>query len=199
MYSIRDKFIIGILILFFILSMLPAMHFGNMAVWDISLLKCINNGRNVATDGFFKIITDSAAPVAILIPLLLFLKDKRIAVYSTLTFLCTVVIDTVIKYVVNKPRPFVTYSFIQKVTSGGSASFPSGHTTDAFVTAAAISLISRKWYVVVPVYIWALLVAWSRMDLGVHYPSDVLAGVSLGTMMAFIGYGYYVKRGQVLI
>jgi undecaprenyl-diphosphatase len=95
---------------------------------------------------------------------------------------------------VNKPRPFITYDFIQKITSGGSPSFPSGHTTDAFVTAAVLSLAFRKWYVIVPVYLWALLVAYSRMDLGVHYPSDVLAGMCLGTVMAFIGYRVWHSR-----
>lgn len=199
MYSTRDRCIISILVMVFIVSMFP---FGNMQVWDIDLLRSINNGRNVAMDGFFGVITDSATPVAIFIPVALFVyaflfKNKltgQIAVYSALTFLVTSITDTGIKHMVNKPRPFATYDFIQKITSGGSPSFPSGHTTDAFVTAAVLSLAFRKWYVIVPVYLWALLIAYSRMDLGVHYPSDVLAGMCLGTMMAFIGYRIWHSR-----
>jgi undecaprenyl-diphosphatase len=164
--------------------------------WDIQLLQYINNGRYPLYDPFFKFITDSATPVSIIIPVTLlawgyFLKNKTVmlaGIYNALIFLLTSITGTIIKYSINRPRPFITYDFIQKASSGGSPSFPSGHTTDAFVTAAALSLVFRKWYVIIPVYSWALLVAYSRMDLGVHYPSDVLAGICLGTGMAIMGY-----------
>jgi undecaprenyl-diphosphatase len=51
--------------------------------------------------------------------------------------------------------------------------------------AAAISLLFTRKKIIIPVYTWAVLVAYSRMALGVHYPSDVLAGILIGT---FIGW-----------
>jgi membrane-associated phospholipid phosphatase len=69
-----------------------------------------------------------------------------------------------------------------------SASFPSGHTSIAFATATALSLKYPKWYVIAPASIWACSVGYSRMNLGVHYPSDVFAGAVLGAGSAFLTY-----------
>ncbi len=86
-----------------------------------------------------------------------------------------------LKYVVNRPRPFIQYpNDIVKRTEGGIYSFPSGHTSTAFATATALSLSTKKWYVAVPSYAYACAVGYSRMRLGVHFPSDVLGGMILG-------------------
>ena len=163
---------------------------------DIDLLKSINLNRNTQFDGFLKHVSNSAGPVAFGIPVLLFglsyiqkdpLTRKR-ALYIGASVLTAVVVTNILKYSVNRPRPFETYPFIEKVTSGGSPSFPSGHTSDAFSLATAISIAYPKWYVIVPSYAWASTVAYSRMALGVHYPSDVLAGAIIGTGSAFLCY-----------
>ena len=88
-------------------------------------------------------------------------------------FHCT----TGLKFAINRKRPFVTYPDIEKIASAGSKSFPSGHTSDAFATATSLSLAFPKWYVITPSFVWACAVGYSRMDLGVHYPSDVLQKV----------------------
>jgi len=67
-----------------------------------------------------------------------------------------------------------------------SLSFPSGHTSEAFSTATALSLKYPEWYIIAPAYLWAGSVGYSRMNLGVHYPTDVLAGALLGTGTAFL-------------
>jgi undecaprenyl-diphosphatase len=67
-------------------------------------------------------------------------------------------------------------------------SFPSGHTSSAFNTATFICLTYPKWYVIAPAALWATSVAYSRMYLGVHYPSDVLAGAVLGAGTAYLTY-----------
>jgi membrane-associated phospholipid phosphatase len=63
---------------------------------------------------------------------------------------------------------------------------PSGHTSSAFSTATSLSLNFRKWYVVAPAYTYAAAVGYSRMYLGVHYPSDVLVGALLGSGTAYL-------------
>ncbi len=64
-------------------------------------------------------------------------------------------------------------------------SFPSGHTTASFEGAAVVFLYNKKWGIAALVL--AALIAFSRMYLYVHYPSDILAGVVLGVLFAYIG------------
>ena len=59
-------------------------------------------------------------------------------------------------------------------------SFPSGHTSLTFSVATSLSLSCPKWYVIAPSMLWASSVAFSRLYLGVHYPSDVLTGMVVG-------------------
>ena len=91
-----------------------------------------------------------------------------------------------LKALIFRERPFVTHPYIEKLSEAGSSSFPSGHTLEAFAIAAALSLLFSRKKIVIPVYIWAILVAYSRMALGVHYPSDVLAGIIIGTFIGWI-------------
>jgi membrane-associated phospholipid phosphatase len=92
------------------------------------------------------------------------------------------------KYTVKRERPYDTYSFIDAPYPESSYSFPSGHTSIAFATVTALSLKYPKWYIIAPGYFWACSVGYSRMNLGVHYPSDVLGGALLGAGSAYITY-----------
>ena len=85
------------------------------------------------------------------------------------------IFTTALKLSVQRERPFDSYpTEITKYTKAGSHSFPSGHTSMAFATATSISLLYPKWYIIAPSFIWASSMGYSRMYLGVHYPSDVL-------------------------
>jgi membrane-associated phospholipid phosphatase len=163
---------------------------------DIRVLREINLNRNVHMDNTFKGFTNSAGPFTFGTPVVLFgisliKHDKELnkkSLYIGASVLSSAIISNIFKYSVNRTRPFVTYPDIQKMTSGGSPSFPSGHTSDAFSLATSLTIAYPKWYIVVPAYGWASAVAYSRMDLGVHYPSDVLAGAVIGTGSAFLCY-----------
>ena len=91
-----------------------------------------------------------------------------------------------IKKITDRPRPFeqnnvelrVTHHEAKKLTHNGS--FPSGHAANAFMLAALLTVAKKRLYLVF--YCVASLVAFSRIYLGVHFPSDVFVG-------AFIGWG----------
>lgn len=85
-----------------------------------------------------------------------------------------------LKHIVKRPRPFIQNVNIVPVYRAGSTSFPSGHTSTAFSTATALSMAYPKWYVIAPAFFWAGSTAYSRMYLGVHYPTDVAAGAAIG-------------------
>jgi membrane-associated phospholipid phosphatase len=180
---------------FIILLLFPVISIYSQNI-DIDILKDINLNRNKQIDGTFRGITNSAAPFAFGVPVLLFgislmKKDsltRQRSLYIGASVLTSVIITNIIKYSINRPRPFVTYPFIEKLSSGGSPSFPSGHTSDAFALATSVSLAYPKWYVIIPSYTWAAAVGYSRMDLGVHYPSDVLASAIIASGSAFLCY-----------
>jgi len=163
---------------------------------DINLLKSINKGRNRELDGTFKFVTNSVTPLSIALPVTVlatgFIRHdsavKNKGFYIAGSLLLAAGISTGLKYSVRRTRPYVTYTFIEKATSGGSPSFPSGHTSDAFATATSLSLAFPEWYVAVPSYLWACSVGYSRMHLGVHYPGDVLGGAVIGAGSAFLCY-----------
>lgn len=65
-----------------------------------------------------------------------------------------------------------------EILSPGGGSFPSGHAAGSFAFAAFVALHAPRWSV--PALAYAMIVAWSRCVLGVHYPTDVAAGALLG-------------------
>jgi membrane-associated phospholipid phosphatase len=168
---------------------------------DINLLKKINGTYTTGGGKFMTFITDSDNPVTFSIPVGLFVagaikkdKDLRWKGYEHLASTAVGGIFTAsLKFAFNRPRPKKTYpNDIVQYTKAGSYSFPSGHTSQAFATATSISLLYPKWYIIAPAYLWASGVGYSRMYLGVHYPSDVLAGAFLGSASA-IGTHYLFK------
>ena len=163
---------------------------------DIDILKKINLERNTNLDGTFQFVTDSAAIIAFGLPVLIVLSSfiykntihKRKAIIVGASVLLSAIVATILKYSVNRSRPFEVYNFIQNVGEGGSPSIPSGHATDAFALATAICLAYPKWYIILPAFLWAFAVGYSRMVLGVHYPSDVLAGALIGASVSLLCY-----------
>jgi membrane-associated phospholipid phosphatase len=113
-------------------------------------------------------------------------QAKRNGFETTLSVGMGILLSGGFKEVINRKRPHQSYpGEISTYTTSGGKSFPSGHATLAFSVATSLSLQYKKWYVVIPAYAWASSVAYSRMYLGRHYPTDVLAGAVVG-----IGSGY---------
>jgi membrane-associated phospholipid phosphatase len=161
---------------------------------DIDLLKQINVNRNTALDPAFKSITNSAVPISIATPIIMYSigliqKDtviKHKALFVGETFLASAFVTLVSKQIIKRERPFKTYNEIIPLSTSGSYSMPSGHTSTAFATATSLSMAYPKWYVIIPSYAWASSVGYSRMHLGVHYPSDVFIGAIVGSGSAFL-------------
>lgn len=89
-------------------------------------------------------------------------------------------VTLLLKRIIKRPRPFIQNLNIVPVYRAGSTSFPSGHTSTAISTATALSMAYPKWYVIAPAFLWAGSVGYSRMYLGVHYPTDVATGAAVG-------------------
>lgn len=114
--------------------------------------------------------------------------DKQMrqnALYVASSSVVNAVVTMLMKKVVKRPRPFLANLKIKAVYPATHYSFPSGHASTSFTTASALSQAYPKWYVIAPSFLWAGSVSYSRLYLGVHYPTDVAAGAILGTGTAF--------------
>ena len=107
---------------------------------------------------------------------------KKTALYITESIVVSQVISFSMKSIVNRDRPGVKDPTLHPINNTNTASFPSGHTSAAFALATSMTIVKPKWYVYVPMFTWASLVGYSRMYLGVHYPSDVLVGFVAGSV-----------------
>ena len=175
---------------------------------DINLLRKFNGPVNSTPDALMRGVSNSVLPMMIAVPtgLLIYNRcktdswtEKREPYVIAATLATSAAITIGLKYAVHRPRPFVTYpapDIYQKDSNVGPHSFPSGHTSSAFALATSVSLAYPKWYVIAPAAAWAITAGWSRMYLGVHFPSDVLIGAIIGSGCAVLC--HYVNKRLAL-
>ncbi len=106
-------------------------------------------------------------------------------IHLSISLLVSHLIVALCKKVMPRPRP---YQVLEHVSTGRhllqDASFPSGHSTAAFCMATVLSIALPG--LLLPFFGLAALVALSRVYLGLHYPSDILTGAALGTIVAWL-------------
>jgi len=117
-------------------------------------------------------------------------KDTRKAGFLSLLAmgLCYILTNVMLKNLFSRERPYNRFAeIIPLITRPLDYSFPSGHTASAF---AAVGIFARylKRKQAVPAAIYAVLMGFSRVYVGVHYPTDVLAGMLMGTISSQIIY-----------
>lgn len=140
--------------------------------------------------------------IALAVMCLFFPKYRKMGLSMGLSLLIGVLICNVtLKPLVGRIRPYdYQWEVFGKeipllIEAQHDFSFPSGHTIASFEAAVAITLHNKK--LGIPALILASLIAFSRLYLYVHYPTDVLASVILGTGIAFLG-AWLVKKGYTV-
>ena len=163
---------------------------------DIELLRSLNGSPSTTLRHYSTFMSNSTPYVVIGVPLVMgtmALIEKnddllKNTIYVGVSIGISAGISYTLKYAFNRTRPYITYPSlnVDPAYYESSSSFPSSHTSVAFATATALSLKYPKWYVIAPTYFWACSVGYSRLNLGVHYPSDVLAGALVGAGSAYV-------------
>jgi len=160
---------------------------------DLSVLKSINSIHQTVPASRFISNTTTAvgAGVPVVMGVVACINKDDAMLKNAVAVGSSLVLDAALTYsikkIVNRPRPYATYpDDIIPYSTETSMSFPSGHTSFAFATATSLSIKYPRWYIIAPSFLWAGSVGYSRMNLGVHYPSDVLAGALLGAGSAWI-------------
>jgi len=154
--------------------------------WDSTILLKINPGiLSPILNPIFKLVTflGSTLAVAIFAALLYVAGYRR----EGILILATVIIGTLVlaplKIAIHRPRPYLTLQEVVPLERETGMSFPSGHAERAFALASVLSNSSVKRLVL---YSYAILIAFSRIYIGVHYPLDVIAGGFIGWVVGQI-------------
>ncbi len=120
-------------------------------------------------------------------------KLKKIALLGIFALILSNAIVYFLKFIIAEPRPFLVLTHVhQLVPETEVYSFPSGHTTSIFALTTIIALtcklkIKEKSYsLIYPLFIIAVIVGFSRVYIGVHYPGDVICGAIIGIVSALI-------------
>jgi len=171
---------------------LPLQIFGELAEdvwqhqggfpWDVRILLFINGTSSPKLDVFATTLTQFGVfwgvfPVATAICLILLIQRKwRPLAYLIPTLFGSIIINRTAKALLQRVRPHLWHSPAPELDYG----FPSGHAMSSMTLVAALVILAwgSRWFwsVVIVGTIFVIAIAWTRLYLGVHYPSDILAG-----------------------
>lgn len=139
--------------------------------------------------GFYTTLGNAGLLFIALALLMLCWKSTRKAGFTALLALAVGAICTnlILKNLVCRPRPWLDVAgLLPLVTENDPNSFPSGHTTAAFAFACALWRTAPKAWMKWTALAAAVLMGFSRLYVGVHYPTDVLTGVLIGLLAGWL-------------
>lgn len=159
---------------------------------DVKLFRTFNNIESSFINTMIGITNESIIPVSIAAPVGLYTAarindnhyDESSAILLMLSEITNSSVTQGLKILIKRNRPFRTLNNVKlndTSSIAGSYSFPSGHSSESFTIATSLTLrYPDKPFLIAGLYTYAAIVSLGRIYWGVHYPSDVLAGMLLG-------------------
>ncbi|HEY4537068.1 MAG TPA: phosphatase PAP2 family protein [Erysipelothrix sp.] len=156
---------------------------------ELDFLNWLQGIRTPGLDYFFKILTTLGDHAEIWLLIILFLffykKKKETAVLAVVAIVIElIIVSLILKPIFSRPRPFLVDPIDLLISRPQGSSFPSGHSASSF--AVAVLLFREKVKFRVPILIVAFLMAFSRLYVFVHYPSDVVVGSIIGILIGLV-------------
>lgn len=160
-----------------------------MFAFELQFLKWLESIRTGFLTALFEGITilGEETLIILLVVALWFAVDGKLAQKMFFVTICSTGLNGVVKNIAQVPRPFDKGITPVRQETATGFSFPSGHTQNFATTSTFFAIkFKKKWFTILAAVL-IVLVAFSRLYLGVHYPSDVIVGVAFGVGMAFLG------------
>ncbi|GAB4135024.1 MAG: phosphatase PAP2 family protein [Bacteroidia bacterium] len=189
--------------------------FGSIASIDRAVFLAIHHFRNEVLDVVMPLLTNRWfwIPFYVLLAWIVYRLWGK-AVVKIVLFIAVLILlsdqgANLFKNNVKRPRPChnteIAAEVITPVGCGGPFGFFSGHASNSFALAAFLTFLSysdqnnRKYTSrFALLFLWAGIVGWSRIYVGVHYPGDILAGAFFGTSLALLFVRMYRKYDAVV-
>jgi len=162
--------------------------------WGLDFIIIIQQIDTPLLDSFFRAITSlgDESFYLLLFPFLLWCVDFYLGIRVGIIFLLSVYVNTGLKEIFQQPRPFEILAEIQKVYASGYG-FPSGHAQSSLVVWGSIAYWKKQIWIRNLSVSLILLVGFSRIYLGVHFPTDILGGWLFGGLILGLSYFIFLK------
>lgn len=159
-------------------------------LWDVPALLAVHSLANSTLDSIAVSLTqwgrfENIFPICVFISVIFLIqKQWRKSSYVIFTALGSAIISHTGKVLIHRLRPHLWISQAPEL----SYAFPSGHSMTSMILVAILLILNwyrpQKWLVLILGCLYILLIAWTRLYLGVHYPSDIIAGWMLAIAWA---------------
>jgi membrane-associated phospholipid phosphatase len=152
--------------------------------WGLEIIRAIQQIHGPALDAFFRAVTFMGEEefFLILLPLVFWCVDWIVGARLTILFLLSGYANSVLKELFAQPRPPDLDPSVRLSNATGYG-LPSGHSQSAVIVWGYLAAILRKTWAWVAAIVLMVLIGFSRVYLGVHFPTDVLGGWALGAVL----------------
>ncbi len=183
------------------------MDFSKIQDMDMQVLSLFNGSDNIMLDQMVQILTSGLTWIPLYVMLFFVVMRNnetmgQIALVVGCAIFCVLfadgLVDGIIKQLAERWRPSndPTFKYMVQVVDDirpKGYSFCSAHAANTMSLAVFFSLLIRSKMLTITLVIWSLINCWTRLYLGVHYPSDILCGMMIGIVVGILVYLLYYK------